>query len=86
MRNGSDMDAHRICDLTVVRLFKCIFNLGPYAVNMLQTPRYLNPALDIGRTVTRKVVNRGDLHLCGRALRSCKGGLKFKFDKNSTNL
>jgi len=25
------MDAHRIYDLTVVHLFKCIFNLGPRA-------------------------------------------------------
>jgi len=31
--------------LTVVRLFKCTLSLGPRAVNMLQTPRYLNPAL-----------------------------------------
>jgi len=28
-RTGSHMDAHRTCDLTVVRLFKCIFCLGP---------------------------------------------------------
>jgi len=29
MPYGSHMDAHRICDLTVVHLFKCIFNLDP---------------------------------------------------------
>ena len=45
MLNGSHMDAHRIYDLTVVHLFKCIFNLGPRAVDMLRALRYLNPAL-----------------------------------------
>ena len=39
------MNAHIICDLTVVHFFKCIFNLGPRAVDMLRTPRYHNPAL-----------------------------------------
>jgi len=39
------MNVHRICDLTVVHLFMCIFYLGPRAVNMLRAPRYLNPAL-----------------------------------------
>jgi len=34
----------------------------------------------------QKVVKKGALHLCAGALRSCKGGLTFKFDKNSTNL
>jgi len=34
MPKVSHMDAHRICDLTVVHLFKRIFNLGPRAVNM----------------------------------------------------
>ena len=38
-------DVHRICDITVVHLFKCIFNLGPRAVIMLRAPRNLNPAL-----------------------------------------
>ena len=33
----------------------------------------------------QKVVNRGALR-CAEALRSCKGGLTFKFDKNSTNM
>jgi len=34
----------------------------------------------------QKVVNRG-LYVCvWGALRSCRGGLTFKFDKNSTNL
>jgi len=41
------MDVHRICDLTVVHLFKCIFNLGPRADRMLRAPRYLNPALGV---------------------------------------
>ena len=36
------MDAHYIYD---EHLFMCIFNLGPLAVNMLQAPRCLNPAL-----------------------------------------
>jgi len=35
-------------DLTVVRLFKCIFNLGSRAVDILQAPRYLNLALHMG--------------------------------------
>jgi len=34
--NGSSMDSHRIYDLTVIYLFKCIFNLGDRAVTMLQ--------------------------------------------------
>ena len=34
----------------------------------------------------QKVVNNGALRLCGGALRSCRGGLVFKFDKISTNL
>jgi len=41
------MHAHKIYDLTVVHLFKCIFKLGPRSVNMLQAPRYLNPALAV---------------------------------------
>jgi len=45
MLNGSHMDVHRICDLAVVHLFKCIFNLGPPRSFMLRAPRYLNPAL-----------------------------------------
>jgi len=45
MLNGSHMDTHKIYDLTVVHLFSCIFNLRPRAVNMLQSPRYLYPAL-----------------------------------------
>ena len=45
MSYGSHVDAHRIYVLTVVHLFKRIFNLGLRAVNMLQAPRYLNPAL-----------------------------------------
>jgi len=45
MPNGSHMDGHRIYDLTAVCLFKCIFNLGPRALGMLQAPRYLHPAL-----------------------------------------
>jgi len=36
MPNGSHMDDHRIYDLTVVHMFKCILNLGPRAVDMLQ--------------------------------------------------
>jgi len=31
--------------LTFVHLLKCIFDLEPRAVNMLQAPRYLNPTL-----------------------------------------
>jgi len=41
------------CDLKVVHLFKCIFNLGSRAVNMLRVPRYLNPVLPTA-TVIRK--------------------------------
>jgi len=29
MPNGSNMDAHKIYDLTVVHLFKVFLNLGP---------------------------------------------------------
>jgi len=47
MLNGSHMDLHIIYHLTVVHLFEWIFNLGPRAVNMLQAPHYLNPALVI---------------------------------------
>jgi len=54
MPNGSDMDTHRIYDLTVVHLFKCIFDLGPRAINMLQAPRYLNPELLLMRTLNLK--------------------------------
>jgi len=39
------MGVHRIYYLIVARLFKCICNLGPRAVNMLQAPLYLYPAL-----------------------------------------
>jgi len=42
---GGHMGTHKIYDLTVVHLFKCIFDLGPRAVNMLQAPRYLNQEL-----------------------------------------
>jgi len=45
MRNVSRMDGHIIYYLTVVHLFKCIFNLGARAVHMLLAPRHLNPAL-----------------------------------------
>ena len=38
--------------LTVVHWFKCIFNLEPRAVNMLQAPLYLNPALRTGQAST----------------------------------
>jgi len=47
MPNGSRMDARKMYDLTVGHLFMCIFNLGPHAVNLLQAPRYLNPALTV---------------------------------------
>jgi len=45
MPNGIHTDAYGNYDLTVVHLFKCVFNLGPRAVNILQALRYLNPAL-----------------------------------------
>jgi len=45
MPNGSHMDAHRTYDSTVVRLFKCIFILGPRAVNMIQDSHHLHLAL-----------------------------------------
>jgi len=59
MLNGSHMDVYRIYDLTVVYLLKCIFNLGPRAVMMLQAPRYLNPALS---GVMSKVEHSNDAH------------------------
>jgi len=42
MPDSSHMDVRIIFDLTVLHSFKCIFNLGPRDVNMLQAPRYLN--------------------------------------------
>jgi len=48
MLNGSHMDAHRIYYLTAVHLIKIkrfLNNSRPRDVNMLQTPRYLNPEL-----------------------------------------
>jgi len=39
------MDTHRIYDLIVVHLIKCICNSGPRAVNMPQAPRHLNLVL-----------------------------------------
>jgi len=45
VHNSSHTDVHRIYDLTVVHLFKCFYKLGPRAVDMLQAPRHLNPAL-----------------------------------------
>jgi len=56
MPNGgqfSHMDAHRIYDFTVVHMFKCLLNLGPRAVNMLQAPRHLNLALWIVTAATK---------------------------------
>jgi len=45
MPNGNQIDSHRIYDLTVIHLFKGIFDLGPRAVKMVQAPRYLDRAL-----------------------------------------
>jgi len=56
MPNGSHMDAHRIYDLTVVHLFKCIFYLWPRAVNTLQALRHLNPALVLSTKIRAKMV------------------------------
>jgi len=44
------MDARKVYDLTAVHSYKikCIYNLGPRAVNMLQDPPHRNLAL-IGR-------------------------------------
>ena len=42
MLNGSHLPTEF---MIVVHLFKCIFNLGPRAVKMLQASRYLYPAL-----------------------------------------
>jgi len=55
MHNGADMDAHIFCDLTVVHLFKCIFNLGPRAVYMLRALRHLN--LVLGATHTSRYMS-----------------------------
>jgi len=49
MPNSSHMDVHTIYDLTVVHLFKRIFNLESHAINTLQASRYLNPALGVAR-------------------------------------
>ena len=50
----------------------------------------LSQITNIGSTSSQnnhqKVVNRGTLGLCVGALRSCKGGLTSKFEKNATNL
>jgi len=57
MSNDNHMDAHRIYDLTVV-YFKCILNLGPHAVKMLQVLRYLNPALHVGQPPINTIDNQ----------------------------
>jgi len=52
------MDVYKIYDLTVVNLFKCVFNLGPRTVNMLQVPRCLNPAVAALVTTTSQWQHR----------------------------
>ena len=50
------------------------------------TPLRLNFCWCISEQNRRqKVVNRGALCLCGGTLRLCRGGLTFKFNKNSTD-
>jgi len=58
MPNGSHMDAHRIYDLTVVHLFKCIFDLGPRALNMQKAPRYRNAVLHLTSKTDHSTVNK----------------------------
>jgi len=41
MPNDIHMDAHII----YFHLFKCVYNLGPRAFNMLQVPPHLHPTL-----------------------------------------
>jgi len=52
------MDAHRIYDLTVVHLFKCIFDLRPRAINMLNAPRYRNAVLLLTSKPEHSTVNK----------------------------
>jgi len=49
------MKTHRIYDLTVVNLIKCICNLGSRAVNMLQAPRHFNPVLVVAKHLQTKI-------------------------------
>ena len=67
------MNAHIIYDLTVVHLFKCIFNFGPSDVYMLQVPRHLNPAtvnytsfnpatVDYWNLITRQLITQTIKH------------------------
>jgi len=72
MPNGSHMDAYRIYDLTVVHLVKCIFKFGSRAVNMLQAPCYLNPAL----IVRWKFFSHNDSKFCFECRRQILFGLK----------
>jgi len=41
-------------------LFKCVFNIGPHAVNILQAPGCLNPALY--HTVAHHCINYTKIH------------------------
>ena len=47
-------------EFMIQHLFKCIFKLGPRAVNMLRAPRCLNPALPICQQLARNQGRRGD--------------------------
>jgi len=74
------MDAHRIYDLTVVHLFKCILNLGSRAVNMPLLPPYSSVRFG-GHLFTRAPWTRGPfLRLCSqRLLLSWIFSLKFQY-------
>jgi len=53
----------KIYDVTVINLFKRIFNLGPRAVNTLQAPGHLNPAL--ASCTTQQTFAQGRIFLEG---------------------
>jgi len=69
------------------KLLSSGYALGQHSIFLPSAGVTLAPPFWSGKQNSRqKVVNKGALLLCGGALRSCRGGLTFKFDKNSTNL
>ena len=56
-------------EFMIQHLFKCIFKLGPRAVNMLRAPRCLNPALPICQQLARNQGRRGGFRLSWKIFR-----------------
>jgi len=64
---------------------KCRKHIGHYPHCKLNVTNLCVLCTSPTQNYRQKVVHRGALRLCEGALRSCRGGLTFKFDKNSTN-